>query len=84
MLIVEQEFAMHELFPGIVVDPAIRFGKPVIKGTRVPVEILVGKVAGGMSIDEVAHEYGVTPNDVRAALSYAAERLAEETIYATD
>ena len=75
---------MHELFPGIVVDPAIRFGKPVIKGTRVPVDILVGKVAGGMSIEQVADEYGVTIDDVRAALSYAAQRLAEESIYAVD
>ena len=75
---------MHELFPGIVADPAVRFGKPVIKGTRVPVDMLVGKVAGGMSIDEVADEYGVTTDDVRTALSYAAQRLAEETIYATD
>lgn len=75
---------MQELFPGIVVDPAIRFGKPVIKGTRVPVDILVGKVAGGMSIDDVADEYGITSDDVRAALGYAAQRLAEETIYATN
>lgn len=75
---------MQELYPGIVVDPAIRFGKPIIKGTRVPVEILVGKVAGGMTVDEVADEYDVTPEDVRAALGYAAQRLAEETIYVTN
>lgn len=75
---------MQELYPGIVVDPTIRFGKPVIKGTRVPVEILVGKVAGGMTVDEVADEYDVTPDDVRAALGYAAQRLAEETVYATN
>lgn len=75
---------MQELYPGIVVDPAIRFGKPVIKGTRVPVEILVGKVAGGMTVDEVADEYDVTPDNVRAALGYAAQRLAEETIYVTN
>ena len=75
---------MQELYPGIVVDPAIRFGKPVIKGTRVPVEILVGKVAGGMTVDEVADEYDVTPDNVRAALGYAAQRLAEGTIYVTN
>ena len=75
---------MQELYPGIVVDPAIRLGKPVIKGTRVPVEILVGKVAGGMTVDEVADEYDVTPDNVRAALGYAAQRLAEETIYVTN
>lgn len=73
---------MQESYPGIVVDAAIRFGKPVIKGTRVPVELLVGKVAGGMTVEEVAKEYGVTPNDVRAAIGYAAQRLSEEDIYA--
>ena len=73
----------RELFPGIVVDPAIRFGKPVIKGTRVPVEMLVGKVASGMSIDDVASEYDVTIEDVLAALRYAAHVLTEENIYAT-
>ncbi len=75
---------MQEIYPGITVDPGVRFGKPVIKGTRVPVELLVGKVAGGMSIEAVADEYGVTPQDVRAAIGYAAHRLAEETIYAPE
>jgi uncharacterized protein (DUF433 family) len=64
--------SMQEIYPGITADPKVRFGKPVIKGTRVPVDILVGKVAGGMAIDEVAGEYGVKPEDVRAALGYAA------------
>jgi len=72
---------MQEIYPGITVDAHTRFGKPVIKGTRVPVDLLVGKVGGGMSIEEVATEYEVTPDDVRAALRYAAQRLAEETIY---
>ena len=72
-----------ELFPGIIVDPTIRFGKPVMKGTRVPVDLLVGKVAGGMSSDVVASEYDVTVEDVRAALRYAAHFLTEESIYAT-
>lgn len=71
----------QEIYPGITLNPSVRFGKPVIKGTRVPVDILVGKLAGGMSIDEVADEYGVTPSDVLAALGYAAQRLAEETVY---
>jgi uncharacterized protein (DUF433 family) len=72
---------MQEIFPGITVDAGTRFGRPVIKGSRVPVDVLVGKVGGGMSIEEVAQEYEVTPDDVRTALRYAAERLAEETLY---
>jgi uncharacterized protein (DUF433 family) len=65
-----------ELAPGVVVDPAVRFGKPVIKGTRVPVEVVIGKLAGGLSVEAVAGEYGITEDDVRAALRYAAQVLA--------
>ena len=57
--------------PRIVVDPAVRFGKPVIQGTRVPVGLVVAKLAGGMTTDEVAREYEITSEDVQAALSYA-------------
>jgi uncharacterized protein (DUF433 family) len=71
-----------EIAPRIVVDPNIRFGKPVIKGTRVPVHLLVGQLAGGLSIDEVAAEYSVTVEDIRAALSYAAGVLANEEVRA--
>jgi uncharacterized protein (DUF433 family) len=69
-----------ELAPRVVVDPAVRFGKPVIKGTRVPVEVVIGKLAGGMSVEAVADEYGITEDDVRAALRYAAQVLASEEI----
>ncbi|MBI5292985.1 MAG: DUF433 domain-containing protein [Chloroflexi bacterium] len=61
-----------EIAPNIIVDTQIRFGKPAIKGTRVPVHVLVAKVAGGMTPEQVADEYGVTLEDVRAALAYAA------------
>jgi uncharacterized protein (DUF433 family) len=73
---------MKEIAPGIVVDPAVRFGKPVIKGTRVPVDLVVGKLAAGMTIEAVAEEYGLTREDVLASLSYAARTLAEDQIRA--
>jgi len=60
-----------EIAPRIVVDPQVRFGKPVIQGTRVPIHVLVAKVAGGMTAEQVADEYGVTVEDVRAALGFA-------------
>jgi uncharacterized protein (DUF433 family) len=69
-----------EIAPRIVVDPTVRFGKPVIKGTRVPAELVVAKLAGGMSVDEVADEYEITVEDVRAALGYAANVLAAEEV----
>ncbi len=72
-----------EIAPRIIVDPNIRFGKPVIRGTRVPVEMVVAKLAGGMTPEEVAEEYGLTLEDVRAALSYAAKMLAEDNVRLT-
>lgn len=70
----------QEIAPGIVIDPKIRFGKPVIKGTRVPVELVIAKLAGGMSPQDVAEEYEITVGDVQAALSYAASVLTSEEI----
>jgi uncharacterized protein (DUF433 family) len=73
---------MKEIAPRIVVDEHVRFGRPVIRSTRVPADLVVGKLAGGMTVDEVAHEYGLTPEDVRAALAYAARTLAAEQVRA--
>jgi len=69
-----------ELAPRIIIDPEIRFGKPVIEGTRVPVELVIGKLGGGMSMDDVMDEYVLTREDVLAALSYAASVLESEQI----
>jgi uncharacterized protein (DUF433 family) len=62
----------------IVVDPEIQHGKPVIRGTRVPVVRIVDGLAGGMTLEEVVREYGVTEADVRAALAYAGRLLSEQ------
>jgi uncharacterized protein (DUF433 family) len=66
----------------IEAGPDIMGGKPVIKGTRVPIEIIIGGLAGGMTEAEVCKEYRLTPDDVKAALAYAAETLAEEHLIA--
>jgi uncharacterized protein (DUF433 family)/predicted hydrocarbon binding protein len=68
---------MTELAPGIISDPSTHFGKPVIKGTRVPVEIVVSHIASGISVKDVAKEYQITEQDVYHALNYAAKRVAE-------
>ena len=73
---------MTEIAPRIVVDESIRFGRPVIRGTRVPVDVVVGKLAAGMTVEEVGVEYGLTREDVLAALAYAARAVAEEQVRA--
>jgi uncharacterized protein (DUF433 family) len=73
---------MTLIAPRVAVDPLIRFGKPVIQGTRVPVSVVVGAVASGDSWEEIAREYGINEEDIRAALAYAASRLEEETVRA--
>ena len=65
----------------IVIDPEIQHGKPVIRGTRVPITRIIGGLAGGMTNDEITREYGVTEQDIRAALSYAAELIDTEEFY---
>jgi len=69
-----------ELAPRIVVDPDIRFGKPIIKGTRVPVNLVVAKVAGGMSFTALGEEFDLSRDDIRAALAYAARLIEDEEI----
>ncbi len=64
----------------ITIDPEVRHGKPIIKGTRVPVDIILGSLAGGMTVDEVAKEYDIGKEDVLAAIEYAAKIVAKEDV----
>lgn len=58
-------------------------GKPVIKGTRMTVELIVKKMAYGETMDGLKKDYPfLTDDDIRAALLYAAKRLAHEEVYA--
>ena len=71
-----------EIAPRISIDEKVRFGKPVIKGTRVPVDLISAKLAGGMTYEEVMAEYDLTREDILAALDYAAKHLSDEEIRA--
>lgn len=73
-----------EIAPRIIVDKAIRAGKPVIKGTRVDVRTIVGHIAAGDSIEEVMDAYELAREDVLAALSYAASVVEVEEIRPID
>jgi uncharacterized protein (DUF433 family) len=65
-----------DIFPGISMDPDIRFGKPCIAGTRVDVATIVGAIAAGDSVDEVGKAYSLTHAQVMTALRYAAHVAA--------
>jgi len=72
----------EELLQRIEQDTQIMFGKPVIQGTRLPVELLVEKVAYGYSMQEILKEYPfITEEDIKASLLYAARVLNREEVY---
>lgn len=65
----------------ITVNTEIQHGKPVLRGTRIPIAIIIGSLAGGMSYEEVIQEYAVTQDQILTSLAYFAELLNYETIY---
>lgn len=71
-----------EVFPGITIDSQVVHGHPVVAGTRVPVEVIVGELAGGSSFADVMQDYHLTDEQIRTALSYAAHMLGSATVYA--
>jgi uncharacterized protein (DUF433 family) len=66
----------------ITINPAVLVGKPVIRGTRIAVEFIVGLLAQGWTIDDILLEYDhITREDVQACLAYAHQLLADEKVY---
>jgi uncharacterized protein (DUF433 family) len=66
----------------ITADPAILVGKPVIRGTRLAVEFILGLIAQGWPEQEIMRNYRLTAEQVRACVAYAQERLNEEKVFA--
>lgn len=65
----------------IEINADIMLGKPVIKGTRIPVELLIRKLSEGATIEDLLDAYPrLVIADIQAALAYAAATLAHETI----
>jgi len=63
----------------ITADPKIMLGKPIIKGTRITVELILKKLSDGMDINEIILSYpNLTKIDIMAALSYSAEVISKE------
>lgn len=67
----------------IVVDPRVLVGKPVIKGTRIAVELVIDLLARGYSKEQILEQYDhITADDIQACLAYASETLRSERVYA--
>lgn len=65
----------------IEINPGVMQGKPVIRGTRIPVELLLRKLAEGAAIADLLDAYPrLSADDIRAALDYAANVIAHETV----
>jgi uncharacterized protein (DUF433 family) len=65
-----------ELLERIVINPEVMVGKPVIRGTRLTVQYIVGLLAQGATIEEILQEYeGLTREDILACLQFARETL---------
>ena len=68
----------------ITSDPDIMLGKPVIKGTRITVELILKKLAEGMTIEELLEAYPhLTKEDILATLSYSAVVISQEELIET-
>jgi uncharacterized protein (DUF433 family) len=68
-----------DIYKRIEINPKIMMGKPVIKGTRVPVELVVRKLAEGATEHDLLDAYpNLSHDDILASLSYAADTLAYE------
>jgi len=67
----------------IISNPDIMLGKPIIKGTRISVELILRKIAEGMAIDELLDAYPqLKREDVLAAVSYSADVIAKDELLA--
>jgi uncharacterized protein (DUF433 family) len=67
----------------ITVDPAVLVGKPIIKGTRLSVEFMLGLIAQGWPEEEILRNYLVSREQLRACVAYAQARVSEEKVFAS-
>jgi len=72
----------EKLLKRITSDPKVMVGKPVIRGTRITVEAILDELAGGVSEAEILDDFPeLQPEDIRAAVAYAQELVAEQRVY---
>ncbi len=65
----------------IIIDDKIRHGKPILKGTRITVEEVLGMLESGMTYEEIKKEYGLTKDQILSVIRYASSFLSGELIH---
>ncbi len=69
----------------IEINPKVLLGKPVIRGTRIPVELVLRKLAEGATQADLLDAYpSLTADDIKAVLAYAADSIAHEEVHSLD
>jgi uncharacterized protein (DUF433 family) len=65
----------------IEINPHIRHGQPIIRGTRVPVARILGELSSGTASEQIEKDYGVSAEDVRAAIDFARELVEQQSFH---
>ena len=72
----------NDLLKRIVINPEIMVGKPIIRGTRIPVDLIIRLLGQGMTVEEILRDYPhLLREDIQAALLYGAEVVSGEEIF---
>ncbi len=68
----------RDITPGVISDPEILGGRPVLRGRRIAVSQLVDQIAGGMTLSEIQQDYQLSDEEMRALLSYIAQVVHQD------
>ncbi len=68
----------RDIAPGVVSDPDILGGRPVLRGRRIAVSQLVDQLAGGMTLDEIQEDYHLSDDEIQALLNYIAQVVRQD------
>jgi uncharacterized protein (DUF433 family) len=68
----------------IIIDPNTCHGKPTIRGTRTPVAVILGHLAGGDTFEALQQQYDLTADDIRACIAFANDELSRLTFAPTE
>jgi uncharacterized protein (DUF433 family) len=65
----------------VAIDPAICHGKPVVRGTRTPVTVVLDALAGGDTFDMIQTDYDLTADDIRACIAFASHEVSQHRYF---